>query len=285
MSAEVTKWIDPDGTVFTLEVDWDVSGRFMPPIRFVSEGVPGQPGEFFREADHEPRDFVMTVDLTAANDVALRTLLRSFVASMDPKRGPGKIRVTSPLGDQREITCWYSAGLEMEEKLGNSGPDWQRVPLKMRALDPYWYDVNPTSKTFTVATLVPSFFPIFPLKLTASELAVDDNIDNTGDVDAWPVWTVNGPGAGIKLSNLTTGKAVYFPDLVLVDGQQLVVDTRPGVKSTVIDETTNAYSALSQSSSLWSLERGVNIIRLEMSGADDEMSGLELVYHRRFLSP
>lgn len=286
MSSEVTTWIDPGGSSTVLDVNWTRSGRFMPPIRFVSDGVPGQPGEFFREASHGARDFLMSVDLSAASDVALRALLRSFVGSMDPTRGSGKIRVTAPGGDQREITCWYSAGLELDESLGEtSGLSWQQVPLKMRALDPYWYDVSPTSQTFPVTTLVPSFFPIFPLKLTASELAVDSNVNNTGDVNAWPVWTVTGPGSQVKLSNLTTGKNIYFGSLSLDAGQKLVIDTRPGVKTSVIDATSNAYDQLSTTSSFWALERGLNIIRLEMSGADNLLSGLEMQYYRRFLTP
>jgi phage-related protein len=282
---ESTAWIDPDGVTWPLEVDWDVSGRFMPRVEFVSDGVPGQPGEFFREARHGVREFMLSVDITGTTEANLRSTLRSFVASMDPTRGAGRIRVTSPVGDQREIVCRYSAGLEMEERLGGSGPNWQQAAIKFVAHDPYWYDVSPTSKTFTVTALVPSFFPIFPLRLTASELAVDDTVDNTGDVAAWPVWTVNGPGSGIKLSNLTTGRLIYLPSTTLVAGQTLVIDTRPGYKSTVIDSTTNSYSALSADSSLWALERGVNIVRLEMSGADNDYSGLTLSYHRRFLSP
>lgn len=283
---ETTVWIDPDGVSTTLDVNWDVSGRFMPPIRFISEGVPGEDGEFFREVTHGPRDFLMSVDLSAATESALRLLLRSFVKSMNPKRGRGKVRVTSPVGDQREINCWYSAGLEMEERLGdNSGPNWQQVPLKMRALDPYWYDVSPTSQTFAVTTLVPSFFPIFPLKLTASELAVDDSIDNTGDEETWPVWTIEGPGSGIKLSNLSTGEFIWLPSVNLVAGQTLVIDTRPGYKSVVIDSTVSAYSELSNDSVLWALAEGTNSVRLEMSGADDSLSGLSVSYYRKFLSP
>jgi hypothetical protein len=283
---ETTVWIDPDGVSTTLEVNWDVSGRFMPPIRFVSEGVPGQPGEFFRDVSHGPRDFLMAVDLTAATEPALRTLMRSFVASMDPTRGSGKVRVTSPVGDQREIACWYSAGLEMEEKLGdNSGPTWQQVPLKMRAIDPYWYDVSAQSQSFATAVNTASFFPFFPLKLTSSEIAVDDEVTNDGDVASWPQWTITGPGSVIKLSNLTTGKYTYFPTGSLLSGQSIYIDTRPGVKSVTYDDGSNAYPAMSTGSSLWPLERGVNAIRLEMSGADNVLSELNLTYYRRYLSP
>lgn len=286
MSAEVTQWIDPDGVTTTLEVDWDAAGRFMPRVEFEADGVPGQPGEYFRNVRHGVREFMLAVDITGTDDADLRANMREIVARMDPTRGAGRIRVTSPVGDQREIMCRYASGLGMTEKLGDdSGETWQRAAVSFLAHDPYWYDVSPNSQTFDVTPLVPSFFPIFPLKLTASELAVDAVVDNTGDVDTWPVWTIQGPGSVIKLSNLTTGKYLSFPAGALSTGQSLVIDTRPRRKTVLLGDGTNAYSSMDTTSSLWPLVRGINTVRLEMSGVDNTVSNLSLTYWRRYLSP
>jgi hypothetical protein len=282
---EVVVWIDPDGVTTTLE-HMSFSNRFMPPVIFDADGVPGQPGEVFREVEHGTREFGVVFDVVASGEANTRAAVRAMVKSLNPKRGASKMRVTSPLGDQREITCRYSGGAGLDEKVGDdSGPDWQQFGVTLLAHDPYWYDVSPIEQSFTITAQAPNFFPILPIHLAASELAVDSSVDNTGDVQAWPIWTIDGPGSGIKLSNLSTGKFTWFPDLVLVAGQTLVIDSRPGFKSVVVDGSVNVYSELSNDSSLWSYITGVNIVRLEMSGADNAVSGLTMRYYRRFLSP
>lgn len=283
--SELCEWIDPDGVVFPLEVDWSVAGRFMPKIEFQTEGAPGVPGEFFRAVRHGTHEFLLPFDVVGTSEADLRIKLRAIIASMDPVRGLGRVRFTSPVGDQREILCRNASGLELQEVLGQqSGYDWQRVPATFLALDPYYYDVSPTSQSFTIAS-IPSFFPFFPIRLTASELAVDSSVNNTGDVETWPVWTITGPGSVIKLTNLTTGKFISFPGGSLSSGQKLFIDTRPGIKSVLYDNGASAYSALSVDSSLWPLARGMNSIRLEMSGIDVAVSRLDLTYWRKYLSP
>lgn len=282
---EVVQWIDADGVTTTLE-HMEFTNRFMPPVKFDADGVPGQPGEVFREVEHGSREFGAVFDIVASGEANTRLAIRAMIKKLNPRRGPGRFRVTSPVGDQREIVCRYSGGAGLVEKVGDdTGPDWQRFPTTFLAHDPYWYDVSPIEQTFTITAVSPNFFPILPIHLAASELAVDSSVDNTGDEDAWPVWTITGPGSGIKLTNHTTGRFTWFPALALAVGQTLVIDTRSGAKSAFVDGATNAYSDLSVDSSLWPLETGVNGIRLEMSGADNIQSGLTMRYYRRFLSP
>lgn len=286
MVTELVQWIDPDGVTTALDEWMSSTNRFMPKVAFQSDPVPGQPGEYFRDVLHGPREFGVVFDLIGTSDSDLRVKLRQMIAKLDPTRGPGRIRVTSPVGDQREIVCRYSGGGEIEETVGeNSGSSWQRMPITFLAHDPYWYDVSPTSQQFAVTPLVASFFPFFPIKLTASELALDTVVDNTGDVETWPVWTIAGPGGVIRLSNLSTGKEMYFAAAALSAGQTITVDTRPGIKSITYDDGTNAYTLMSGTSSLWPIERGINTIRLEMSGVDTLTSYLRLTYWRRYLSP
>ncbi len=290
--SEIVEWIDADGVSLVLnspavtlyQVDWEVTGRFMPRIETRVDEIPGQPGGLLREARHGVHEFILPLSIAASSESNLRTVLRGLVDRMDPTRGTGKIRVTSPVGDQREIHCVYAAGLEMAERSGSSGPEYQECPIAFTAYDPYWYDVSPTSETFTI-TSVATFFPIFPLRLTASQLVVDDAVTNSGSVDAWPVWTVTGPGSDITLRNLTTGEFISFPGRSITTGEILTIDTRPGVKSVTLGDGTSVYSWLDYSSTLWALRRGTNSIRLEMSGADFDVSALSISYYQRYLSP
>src|SRR5215203_1005537 len=148
MAGEISTWIDPYGVATVLDVDWDATGRFFPEILFETQGVPGQPGERVRAVRHGVREFTILITLTAATDAALRATQRATVLSMDPLRGAGTLRVQSPIGDVREISCYVSSGLGMEEKPGTSGPTMQQAPVTFRAFDPYWQDPSNISATY-----------------------------------------------------------------------------------------------------------------------------------------
>ena len=282
--AESLVWIDPDGSTLTFSrVEWDIRGRWFPTIVVDEETVPGQPGGRLREVRHGPLEFALPVWVEAASDTALRTALRAATYALDPTRGLGTIRVTAPGGDQRDLQCICVDGLSMTEKLGESStPVAQRLVLAFRALEPYWRATSPTSVSFS-STTPPSFFPIFPLRLSASEVLVDSAVSNTGDVDAWPVWTITGPGSAVVLRNLTTGATTTFSGLSLGVGETMVIDTRPGYKTIAKGDGTNLWTYLA-SGSLWSLRRGSNAIRLEMAGTT-AASGLSLSYYVRYLGP
>lgn len=284
---EATVWIDADGGLTNLDVEWSTEGRFMPPIAFDEDGVPGQPGLRLRTVRHREKDFVLPLWITDTSETLLRARLRTLIAKMDPTRGDGRIRVTGPGGDQREITCRYKQGLELVERLGQtSAARMQRAPVVFRAHNPYWSDVNDT----IVGPLAPddspgSFFPFFPLRLSSSEVFAALSVDNIGDVDCWPVWTIVGPGSSITLRNLTTGKVLSL-DGTLAAGETLVIDTRPR-KKTVRHFSgsieTNWYTNLSATSALWCLRRGSNSLQIEM-GAATSASSVTLARRHLYLA-
>jgi Phage tail protein len=264
--AETITWLDADGASTLLEVEWATEDRFAPPVLFDEEVVPEQPGARVRAVRHGVRTFVLPLWITAASEAGLRSTLRSLVAAMDPLRGPGRIRVSAPGGDQREITCFYQDGLNLKEVLGqNSGPLMQRAPVIFRAPDPYFYDISDTlSPDYTIGTPA-TFFPILPLRLTNSDVFADLTVVNSGDVQAWPVWTLIGPGSAITLRNLTTGKVLTL-SVTLGAGESVTIDTRPGAKTVTKNDGSNLFGHLG-TSALWPLARGTNQIRMEMAGA------------------
>lgn len=278
-------WIDPAGVITPLDVDWEASGRFMPDVTHEEDGVPGQPGARHRASRFKPHEFTLKVTLATADEPSLRVAQRALVSAMDPTRGEGTIRVTSTIGDVREIRCYYSAGLGMEEKLGNSGPDMQQAAILFRAYDPYWRPTSDTSQSFTIGVGA-TFFPFFPLRLTSSEIAVDTTITNTGDdANVWPTWTIRGPGGVIKLRNFTTGKNLIFTSTTLGVGEFVTVDTRPGRKTVTRQDGTSLFADLDPTSALWPLQTGANAVRLEMTGATPGASALTVNYRPGYLSP
>jgi phage-related protein len=264
---ETVEWVAPDGVTTVLDVEWAVTGRFMVPVAFEEDDVPGQPGARLRAVRHLPREFVLPCYVYGDTEAELRTEMRDLAAAMDPGRGAGKIKVTAPGGDQRKIRCSYAAGLEANETIGDdSGPQHQRFPIVFRAHDPYWYATSLTVAEFTAGAR-PNFFPFFPLRLSAGEVFADVTVDNPGDVATWPLWEIDGPGADIALRDLDHGQSTELATTLLA-GQTVTVDTRPGAKTVVRDDGTNLFPALGDSD-LWPLDPGATAVRIEMGGAGD----------------
>jgi hypothetical protein len=263
---ELVEWVAPDGVTTPLRVLYDVSGRFSPPAALEEETVPGQPGGRLRAVRHDVREFVLPIHATSDTAAGLRAQLRELARAMDPGRGEGKVRITAPGGDQREIRCRAVAGLGLDESPTTATPTDQLAPVVFRAHDPYWYASSLTVAEFTAGAR-PNFFPFFPLRLSAGEVFADVNVANAGDVATWPVWEIVGPGADIALRDLDHGQSTELATTLLA-GQTITVDTRPGAKTVVRDDGLNLFPALGDSG-LWPLEPGATAVRIEMGGAGD----------------
>jgi len=207
---------------------------------------------------------------------ALLSTLRSLAANLDPAAGDGTLRVVNN-GNARLLTCRYKGGLEHATRTG----PLVRMVLAFRAFDPYWYAENETAYTFQQAAGV-SFFPLLPLSLSSSAVYSVETVANDGDVEAWPVWTITGPGDSLVLRNLTTGETLELQTTILA-GQQVTIDTRPGRKTVLRDDGTNLFPYLSDTSSLWALTKGSNKIQVELN-LSDANSSVVLRYTLRYLS-
>jgi phage-related protein len=273
---DVLSFIDADGVETVLRHRRGTTGRFMPLVVMRDEPVAGQDGTRLRDLRYDARQVVVPVVIDGVDRSAYRQALRDIAHRLDPKRGNGRIR-SSLDGVVRELTCRYLDGMGFSEDFFDVG-----VPsLLFRAFDPFWYDTAVTA--ISVGPTQASFFPIFPLRLSGSEVYADTAVDNSGDVETWPQWTVTGPGNGPVLRNLTTGKAIDLTGVVLGVGETVEIDTRPGMKTVRRGDGSNLYGDMATGSSLWPLVKGSNSLRLEMS-ATTAASSFALRYSRRWLS-
>jgi phage-related protein len=158
--------------------------------------------------------------------------------------------------------CVYEAGLDtFSEEFQGLG----LTTLAFRASDPYWQDSVEQSLVATINTTSFTWFPFLPLVLGASDVFAGATINNSGDVDAWPIITAVGPGTGLTVTNVTTGLAWTFTG-AMGDTDRLVVDTRPGHKSVKLNGG-NQFARLSDPSVLWPLVPGYNRISIGFAGA------------------
>lgn len=257
-------------------------GLFMPPVTVIEDELAEQDGARARAVRAMPRDITVPLYMEQGDAATLRAAIRTLLRAVNPKRGDGRLRALAPDGQVREVTCRYTSGLELTQAPGQSGADWQGAAVVFRAHDPYWYDVDPTEETFVLGDSV-SFFPFFPLLLSADTVLGARTVSNDGDVPAFPIWTVHGPATAVTLTNVTDGLSLTL-DYALDADQVVTIDTRPGFKTVRLDDGSNLYGDLDTGSALWALPDGLTEITVELPGATEE-SYVALTYRRRWLSP
>lgn len=262
-----------------------MKGFHMPSFSFTEEEVPFQAGSRLRNVNVKARDMDLPIKLECSTEIDLEKKIRELLNAFNPLHRDGKFKSVAVDGTQREIQCRYISGFEMDESHGIRGETWQKAVGVFRAFDPYWYDSNTIVETFRTGQPA-TFFPIFPLRLSSSTVFADTTIDNKGDLETWPEWIITGPGEGIVLRNLTTGEAIRFThnDAKLGVGETLVINTKPFVKTVEKNNNQNIFYTMSDDSSLWALQDGVNSIRLEMSNAT-AASSIQLSYKPRYWGP
>lgn len=288
MTDELVSWIDADGAEHSLGPDSSVAllvGRedwWMPEFDFAADPVPFQPGARLRQVSAKPREPALPLLLRAESYDALWQLRKDVLGWFDPTRGDGYLRVTDPQGEQRELAARAVSGLGLREKWPDSSPTHQHAVVTLRAYEPYWQDTEEQEQAFgTPQTAV--WFPIFPLNLASSSVFSNPVVDNNGDVEAWPVWTITGPGSNPVLANQTTGKSISLT-LTLAAGEQVIIDTRPGEKSVTNAVGASLFPYLSSTSELWPLARGVNLLAVTVASSTSATS-VSLRYKRRWLGP
>lgn len=293
-------WIDAAGTTHSLSVEPirvgdGVSGWWMPPTDVVRDALPFGPGSRIRRVRHTERVGHFPVVLTGDTPSALHTLKRDILPWFDALAGDCYLVCTAPDGTSRRTTCRYLSGLEYDEGMQNGGPLGQNAVLELLAATPYWEDATDQTSTYTRGESLASWFSgtWFPMRLSAGGVFAETALNNTGTVEAWPVWTIHGPGLRPVLRNTTTG-AVLDIAATLVYGDTITVDTRPNRPTVDVNGRTifpirdasgnNLYPLRQAGSTLWPLAKGVNNVRIEMTGYTDD-TAVDLAYRRRYLSP
>lgn len=285
MQRATWEWVPPAGDPVTLPVRDPVSGRGHPPVQLATDQIVGQPGATVRHVRHAVRVLDLPVLLAADDRLAFRDLLHAYAQALDPTRGEGRLRVTEPGRAARELRCRYTGGLELNE----NDPEWQLAVLTFRGHDPLWQDAAATVRTIgvdDVAFLSPdAATPWYPVQVIAADALGNFEVDNDSDTAVWPVWVVQGPGAGLlSLANDTSGQVIELADVALQAGEQIVIDTRPGAKTAVGPDGTSLWPDLSDASELWPLERGPQRVTVLLEGAAPGESSVRLEYRRRWLT-
>lgn len=232
--------------------------------------TPGRAGARTTSVQAEPREIDLPILVQANSASELRERLRRLARAMQPTEGPGRLQVIQPTGESRWVDAWYVDGLEGSEAREAKLPGrWFRGVIGLRADDPYARS-HPIRVGWSLAPATVGWFPIIPIRLSASGIGARRTISNPGDVDAFCTIRIQGPGRDLVVRNRTTGKVAHLDYEIPADGPsaQITINTHRAAQSITDGYGINLFSYLTDDDpSLWSLLPGDNNIEVQLQSA------------------
>jgi hypothetical protein len=254
------------------------TGFGMPPVELATDTTPGIPGATLREVIVQPRLMSVPLNIVGEDPGDRRFRFRQLISRMNPALGDGRLVVTAADGLSRRIGARYVDGLQGSFARDAVAGRLQRAMVVLEALQPFWEDNEATVLEWHGVDPT-TWFPLFPLRLSASTVLAAPTVDNDGDAPFWPRWEVTGPGTSLEWHNDTTGKSFAF-DPNLAGGDRMIVDTDT---KTVTVNGVNRFGSIRAGSSLWPLQPGGNQLRLVVTGSTAQTT-VTMTYRRRWLS-
>ena len=289
-------YIDPDGTSWTWSnpltgcVVTGVTGIGSPPASLSDTALPGG-GSLAQAYSAAKRQIVIGLHVfDEESQAGLLDLVDRLAFALWTERAglptPGTLRFARPSGTARQIEVFCTSGPEQADiDATRNGYQWSTsYGLTFEsALDPFFQDANPVGPlVFGAPPASGGVPPMPPVLLTPSSTLGTSTVRNTGNGEAYPVWTITGPGVP-TLTNVTTQRE-FSLDVTLESDEVITVDTRPTLQSATDQDGIDRWGDLVKSSprDLWTLIPGTNVLNLALasSGAG---SKIEMVYHRRWL--
>lgn len=156
--------------------------------------------------------------------------------SWDPDL-PGTLTVTMDDGTARSIDCFLVDDDTYAPQQDPTITGTEETAVTWIADSPFWYG-DPVSSSFVVTSGgATDFFnggAAPPFNLAAGNQLSSVQFSNTGDIEAWPVYTILGPATAfsITLSGQTVSGTITVPA-----GATLTIDTDPAMQTAILTTT------------------------------------------------
>jgi hypothetical protein len=230
---------------------------------------------------HRVQPRLMTVPLYVMGPDAetylarLRALQATLRHPVDPSTNlpvPGRVAVQLPDGSQRSIAAFYQGGAApTESDVDDVAAGWCSLPnLQFYAPVPTW-EGDTVSRTWQLAPSSAGVPPMPPVLLGSGAVIGASTVTNPGDTDAYPIWTITGPGT-VTVTNSDTGQSYAFTQAIPA-GTVVTVDCRPVelAPSTGLTATdaggTDWWPHLADYPNFWTLPPGDANLSITVTGA------------------
>lgn len=298
-------WVDPDGIEWPLSDDGSASPWFTMPgpagwganlIELVTDPLP-RGGEQVRFVRAKPRRIQWPLYIGSSDSHQdfvdrYRRIVRAITMT-SVRQAPGWLRIRRPNGRYRQIACYYEQGLEGEAGENHS---FAKPVITFFCPDGYWSADRPVNAfrqfattttgsgggtgTPTSANFFSPYFNIVSSKIVSggggdsgggdsgNATGSPTTITNTGDVEAWPRWTIKGPMTYMIAENRTVGTRFAIRYNLLTDQVITITTNRPSVRGPGSANLTGSVDWFDTAGcELWPLADGDNLISFRVDGA------------------
>lgn len=253
-----------------------IEGLLFPPIRHYREESPAVHGSYWTGYTVESRVVAWPIRLFHdGSTLEWIQFNRAFKKSLNPGQ-EGIFRVRSA-DTVRTMKLRYESGLATGLALDPTFFGWADYDIRLQADRPLW--AGPVIERKWEAGEPADFFtgdPENPIYISPSATLASATMPNPGDVEAWPVWTLEGPIDGPTTLGVD-GRDLLVP-FEIPAGMTLTIDTRPdaqvAIDSTGVDRTEDLGSW-----AFTAIERGDEVpLALDMTGNGSVSCSLEPLY-------
>jgi phage-related protein len=232
-------------------------------------------GARLRSTRRTQRELTIPIDVLGNSRQDIENNIRSLVQII---REPFLVHVDRTSGESFYIEAVYESGLE---GVYTTAPEyWNQVSIVLKCPDPYW--TSEAVQQLLVAP-VPAPYPfvqrLAALPVASSAAFGQVSIENSGDVESKPTWTIHGPGTGVTLSIAGNGLVL---NRTLTSANTITIQHN-GVGWTIVDETgANQYPNLATTPApvFPTIPRGTSLATVSMANTDAN-SFIRAVYPER----
>jgi hypothetical protein len=229
VGVDSSEWDFVDGPVAFLS---GLMGLSEPESEFFGRSTPALDGRRITGFRHPSRRVFWPLKLTGDSSLDWLTKRRAFFNSLSYSVD-GIFTVTADDGSIRTIALHMGSQSDNGYQIDPALVYYERLELEMVADDPWWKGPQVVTEFAPVGDVLPFFATTTDrvFNLMSSNTVSSATISNSGDVEAWPLYTITGP---VSEFSATISGGVVSSNTNVVDGAVLVINTDPTVQTATL---------------------------------------------------
>lgn len=213
-------------------------------------------GGIWRNTKRGVRDIDLPITILGSDRGDVEEKLRRLARLTQDALGETTLTANYSDGTSLTIGLHYVGGAEAGSWGSDVGLTYCKWVMSFQAPTPFWESTTIQSFSVTSGNTGRGLLPeLARLRVSSSQSLGTVTINNTGDVAAFPVWTILGPIAGLQI---TSGSLSFGLNAPLGAGKRIVIDTATGLVTD--DAGDNAYALLSPAPKLFPIQPGTSTI-------------------------
>ena len=239
-----------------------VSGNGMPTIRSSTENLSQQDGSISTGYRYGARIIGWSGDLVASSLTLYMTLRQSLMLALRPGSLQGDDMVfTLSDGSTRTLRDVVCIDQNLDLPSGEASRTWNSYQVTFRAHFPFFEGAaHDNTQDRTIISGGVGIPAVIPMSFASGTSSSSDPlvVDNAGNAQAYPIFTISGSGTLFTITNSTNGQQMVI-NTTLSSGSQIIIDIR---RQTV---TMNGSSIMQYVSGEWiTLDAGENTLSLSV---------------------